>query len=259
MESLLVKHDYPERAGFKIHRPTGRKDYTFLHFEQKMTIEICGETVVTEPNACILYSPDVPQLFYSEKNDIIHNWMHFSADLRDVINRFNIPENKIIYPNECKFISRLFYKMETELNSNKPFKNQLLNAYFNEFFIRFSRSLNSKKSTLSASSNEIKRLQNIRKKALSALEHSWTVEELAKLANLSASRFHAVYKEIFGISPIKDIIENRLQTAKNLLVATDYSVTEISERLGYLNTNHFIRQFKAFEKQTPFAYRKNHS
>lgn len=259
MEIIAVRHDYPERAGFKIYRPMGRKDYTFLHFEQKMTIEIDGKTIVTEPNACILYSPGVPQLFYSEKTDITHNWMHFSADLRDVINEFNIPENKIIYLNESKFISRLFYKMEAELNSNKPFKGQLLNAYFNEFFIRFSRSLNSKKTTFYISSNEIKCLQNIRKKALSTPEHNWSVRELAELSKLSPSRFHAVYKQAFGISPIKDIIENRIQTAKNLLIATDYSVFEISEKLGYLNTNHFIRQFKDCEKQTPLQYRKNHS
>ena len=65
--------------------------------------------------------------------------------------------------------------------------------------------------------------------------------------------------EVFGISPIKDVIENRLQTAKNMLVATDFSISEIAEKLGYLNTNHFIRQFKSAEKQTPLIYRKNHS
>ena len=259
MEITAVRHDFPERAGFKIHRPVGRKDYTFLHFEQKMTVEINGEKITTEPNACILYPPDAPQLFYSEKNDIIHNWMHFSADAFDFIDFLGIPQNKILYPCESKFISRLFYKMEIELNSDKPFKSELLRSYFNEFFIRFSRSLNSPKESFSISTSEKEILQNIRKKALSTPEHNWTVEELSNLANLSPSRFHAVYKIVFGVSPIKDVIENRLQTAKNLLVATDYSISEISEKLGYLNTNHFIRQFKSAEKQTPLAYRKNHS
>lgn len=259
MEIIAVRHDFPERAGFKIHRPVGRKDYTFLHFEQKMIIEINGKKIITEPNACILYSPDEPQLFYNEKNDIIHNWMHFSADAFDLIKSFCIPQNEIVYPCESRFISRLFYKMEIELNSNKPFKEELLKTYFNEFFIRFSRSLNTSKESFSVSANEKKTLQNIRKKVLSTPEHNWSVEELSKMANLSPSRFHTVYKKVFGISPIKDVIENRLQTAKNLLVATDYSISEISEKLGYLNTNHFIRQFKSAEKQTPLAYRKNHS
>ena len=259
MEITAVRHDYPERAGFKIFRPTGRKDYTFLHFEQKMTIELKGKIIITEPNACILYSPNTPQFFYSEKTDITHNWMHFSADAEALIRAFNIPENEIMYPNDSRFISRLFYKMECELNSEKPFKNELLYSWFNEFFIRFSRSLNSEKQGFFVSSAEIELLQNIRKKALSTPEYNWTVEQLAKLAKLSPSRFHAVYKEVFGISPIKDVIENRLQTAKNMLVATDFSISEIAEKLGYLNTNHFIRQFKSAEKQTPLIYRKNHS
>ena len=128
MKIVSIKHDYPEKAGFKIYRPYGRKDYTFLHFEQKMTVEIDGERIITEPNACILYSPDCPQIFYSEKNNITHNWMHFSADAIALIKVFNIPENKIIYPNESKFISRLFYKMEVELNSDKPFKNNAVSC-----------------------------------------------------------------------------------------------------------------------------------
>lgn len=259
MKITAVRHNYPEMMGFKIHRPSGRKDYTFLHFEQKMTVEINGVKIITEPNACILYSPDTPQLFYSEKVNITHNWMHFSADAKNLIKKFNIPENKIIYPNDTRFISRLFYKMEAELNSDESFKGEILNAYFNEFFIRFSRSITSAKPRFFISAVDMENLQNVRKKALSEPENNWTVEKLASMVNLSPSRFHTVYKEVFGISPVKDIIETRIQIAKNMLLATDYTVTEISEKLGYLNTNHFIRQFKSAEKQTPLAYRKNHS
>ena len=85
------------------------------------------------------------------------------------------------------------------------------------------------------------------------------MEELAGLLNLSPSRFHVVYKAMFGISPVKDIIYNRIQSAKNMLVATDFPIAEIGEKLGYLNTNHFIRQFKSVVKHTPLVYRKNHS
>ena len=60
-----------------------------------MIIEINGKKIITEPNACILYSPDEPQLFYNEKNDIIHNWMHFSADAFDLIKSFRIPQNPV--------------------------------------------------------------------------------------------------------------------------------------------------------------------
>lgn len=259
MKITGVRHDYPEKAGFKIHRPMGRDDYTFLHFESKITIELNGEIIETEPNACILYSPHFPQTFYSEKFDIIHNWMHFTADAIEVINKFKIPVNKVIYPKDTKFISRLFYKTEVEMNENNPFKAELIDSYFNEFLIRFSRCINYEKVSVSLSIQDKEVMQSIRKKVLSSLEHNWSVEELAILANLSPSRFHTVYKAVFGISPIKDIIDNRLQNAKNLLIATNLSIGEISEKMGYLNTNHFIRQFKKAEQQTPLAYRKNHS
>lgn len=259
MRIIAVKHDYPERAGFVINRPFGREDYTFLHFEEKMTVELEGQTIITEPNACILFSPKTPQFFCSENKDITHNWMHFTPDAADLILKYEIPENRIMYLKDSKFISRHFYKMEIELNSNNPFKEELIISYFNEFLIRFSRSFHAQKPPITLTSGERLRLQNIRKTALSTPEENWTVEKLAGLASLSPSRFHAVYKAAFGISPLKDIIENRIQTAKNMLIATDFSITEISERLGYQNTNHFIRQFKSVQKQTPLSYRKNHS
>ena len=259
MKIIAVKHDYPERAGFAINRPFGRTDYTFLHFEEKITVELDGQTIITEPNACILFSPKMPQFFYSKNKDITHNWMHFTPDAADLISKYEIPENRIMYLKDSKFISRLFYKMEIELNSNNPFKEELLNSYFNEFLIRFSRSFHAQKPTFTLTSGEMARLQNVRKTALSTPEENWSIEELAKLVNLSPSRFHALYKAAFGISPLKDIIENRIQTAKNMLIATDFSVSEISERLGYQSTNHFIRQFKNAQKQTPLSYRKNYS
>lgn len=259
MRIIAVKHDYPERAGFIINRPFGRSDYTFLHFEEKMTVELDGQTIITEPNACILFSPKTPQFFYSKNLDITHNWMHFTPDTADLISKYEIPENRIMYLKDSKFISRLFYKMEIEFNSDNIYKEELLNSYFNEFFIRFSRNFHSQKAPITITAGEMAHFQNVRKTALSTPEKNWSIEELAKLVNLSPSRFHALYKAAFGISPLKDIIENRIQTAKNMLIATDFSVTEISERLGYQNTNHFIRQFKSIQKQTPLSYRKNHS
>lgn len=257
MKILSVRHDYPEKAGFIISRPLGRKDYTFLHFQQRMEIVLKGEHIVTEPNSCIFFSPDEPQLFYSKNADITHNWMHFSPDAAELLAYFGIPENKILYPKDAKFISRFFYKIEVEFSSNHPFKEELLDGYFGEFLIRFSRVLNSTEPKFKLNSKEKSELQQVRNKVLSSPEYDWSVSKMAKEINLSPSYFHAVYKAMFGTAPMKDVIQNRIQTAKNLLVSTDLTVTEIAEKAGYSNPHHFIRQFKDLTNQTPLNYRKN--
>lgn len=256
MKIISVRHDYPEKAGFKISRPTGRKDYTFLHFKEKMTFVINGEKVITEPGACIFFSPDEPQLFYSETTDISHNWMHFSPECKPLLEKFNLPVNQILYPTDGKFISRLFYIIETEFYSSLPFKDEILDGYLMEFFIRFSRNLSSPAVTLVNKETKIC-LQKIRQKVLANPKFPWTVEKMAKEINLSPSRFHTVYKATFGIAPMNDVIENRIQNAMNLLVSTNLAVTEIGELSGYTNPHHFIRQFKSQTGLTPLAYRKN--
>ena len=65
------------------------------------------------------------------------------------------------------------------------------------------------------------------------------------------SKFYSDYKKVFGISPIKDIINARTETAKNYLLSGKYSVSEVAEIVGYDNEFHFIRQFRDMTGVTP--------
>ena len=77
MEITDIRHDWPEKAGFTLVRPTGIEIYTFLHFMNSVEIEINREKVTVRPGACIFYAPDEPQWFHSDSN-LTHNWAHFA-------------------------------------------------------------------------------------------------------------------------------------------------------------------------------------
>lgn len=68
MEITDIRHDWPEKAGFTLVRPTGIEIYTFLHFMNSVEIEINREKVTVRPGACIFYAPDEPQWFHSNSN-----------------------------------------------------------------------------------------------------------------------------------------------------------------------------------------------
>ena len=80
------------------------------------------------------------------------------------------------------------------------------------------------------------------------------IDALAKSANLSTSRFSVLYKNMFGISPKKDIINARISKAKYLMSLGSQSLLEVSELCGYQNIYHFIRQFRTVTGITPGAY-----
>lgn len=252
-----IRHDWPEKAGFMISRPQGHTKYTFLHFLTPVQIRI-GDTVVhAQPGACIFFSPGTPQWFWGEVS-IIHNWMHATDALTPLLTRLQIPADRLLYPQETNFISELFRKMEQEHFSDRPERELLIDSYLTEFMIKFSRALQSL-TPVEAVSREMRiRLQDTRQQILSQPERKWTVAQMASLAALSPSRFHAVYKATFATTPLQDLIEARVRYAKSLLLASE-SVTlpSIAEALGYHDQFQFIRQFKSLTGMTPGVYRKS--
>ena len=52
---------------------------------------------------------------------------------------------------------------------------------------------------------------------LSHYEKDWTTEKLCQMANMEKSQFYSYYKQFFSSTPHSDLIEVRLDKAKNLL------------------------------------------
>ncbi|MFD2878451.1 helix-turn-helix domain-containing protein [Paenibacillus rhizoplanae] len=96
---------------------------------------------------------------------------------------------------------------------------------------------------------------NLRNEVLSSPPPGILSNSLAERMNMSPSYFQQIYKQIFGIPAVSDIILNRVGHASYLLKNTTYTVSQISASCGYENDVHFMRQFKKFTGQTPSEYR----
>jgi len=254
-----IRHDWPLKPGFAISRPNGYHEYTFLHFSTPICILVNGEIIDARPGACIFYSPGAPQ-YYMSDSDVIHNWFHTSDDLKPLLEKYNIPENCILYPEQKDFISKIFRKIETEYFLGDPYREELMNSYLTEFLIKFSRMIHGDNHQGQPSRSDTVKLRKLRQEFLSSPEENWTVAKMAEKVSLSTSRFHTVYKAVFGTSPINDVIEARISYARSLLMSDDkLTLPQVSERLGYNDQYHFIRQFKAVNGQTPGQFRKSNN
>lgn len=83
------------------------------------------------------------------------------------------------------------------------------------------------------------------------------VQSVAQEFCLSASHFSRVFKEYSGYSPVEYLKNIRLYHAQQLLLHSDYSVNEISLKVGFRETNNFIKQFKNQFNITPAQFRKD--
>ena len=144
-----------------------------------------------------------------------------------------------------------------ELLTRQEHYEAVLDSYAVEFLAMLSRSVH-KEQPPELNSADQNKLYRIRWQILSNADKKWTVEEMAQMASLSPSRFHALYRSLFGSSPMRDVIRAKMDLAKTiLLLESKPTLAEVAERLGYKNVQHFIVQFKAATGMTPGTYRRN--
>ena len=79
--------------------------------------------------------------------------------------------------------------------------------------------------------------------------------DVAKAVNRSPAYLTDLVRRKTGRTVVNWIIEYRMKAARRLLLSTTYRVEQISEALGYLNTEHFIRQFRQLHGITPRAWK----
>lgn len=252
-----IRHAWPEKAGFRLSRPEGYHNYSFVHFISGAEITLNGETSEIPAHTCILYRPGTPQLFCS-RTMLTHDWFHFSGDseLDDMLNRLNLQTDTLLYPRRSDFITGIVQEMEIEFFGSKPGREDLLDAKIRELFCRLSRTI-SGVNEMCVEPAAAERLRNLRSELFLNLAHPWTVAEMASRVGFSESRFYSVYRTVYGNSPMDDLIRARIDAAKNALLFTSDPVSVIAESLGYSNLTHFIRQFKSFTGTSPARYRRN--
>lgn len=84
-----------------------------------------------------------------------------------------------------------------------------------------------------------------------------TIPELAVLSGRSLSAFKRDFENYFNDTPASYIKTQKLLKANDLLVSTDFSVSEICYEVGFNDTSHFTKLFKLKYNLTPTEYRRN--
>lgn len=88
-----------------------------------------------------------------------------------------------------------------------------------------------------------------------SLYKSVSPEQIANELNISYSGFRRAFREFTGTSPLKYIIELKLNEAKRLLSNTVMTVKEIAYNLNFDNPDYFPVFFKKRTGLTPMEYR----
>lgn len=88
-------------------------------------------------------------------------------------------------------------------------------------------------------------------------EKSFSVADIAKNCCVSESTIYHLFNKSLGQTPVSFVNSIRINIAIEHLENTDYSISRISELVGFNSENHFRRVFFDFTGTTPMKYRKN--
>lgn len=82
-----------------------------------------------------------------------------------------------------------------------------------------------------------------------------TLEDVAREVGLSTSYFSALFHQVVGVSFREHLCRIRVEESKQLLLSTDYSLTDIALAVGFADQSYFCKVFKRIVGLTPGKFR----
>lgn len=108
-------------------------------------------------------------------------------------------------------------------------------------------------SEISAVSNKDKPYLKLARELIDSREEL-SLSQIAHLCGISESGLRSQFRASYGMSPQQYRMHTRMERAKYLLEATELSVYEISERLGFYDVAYFCKIFRKYNGCSPRKY-----
>lgn len=245
------------RAVFSMRRPVGTPDYTLLVVKTSAYFEVDHVLIDTPPDTAILYDKNSYVHYGCSEPSYNDDWIHFDLDDQDLsfINSLQIPFNTpcpLSYTGQLSDYARLIV---LEKHGNRPYKEQILDSLMRVLLYSLASQIHSQPDKIT--SHKLYGILNDLRISICNMPHKkWTIENMAHSVHLSPSYFQHVYKKLFGISCMQEVIQARLKNACFYLRTTDMSIQSLAEFCGYDNELHFMRQFKKYRNMSPSQYRE---
>nr|WP_206702906.1 AraC family transcriptional regulator [Bacillus sonorensis] len=85
-----------------------------------------------------------------------------------------------------------------------------------------------------------------------------TLEDIAKAGQLSRSECCRYFRRMLNKTPLRYVMDYRIQKSLLLLQHPETNVTEVSYQVGFNSTSYFISKFQQAMNMTPLSYKKIH-
>ncbi len=151
----------------------------------------------------------------------------------------------------------LFMRMEKEMCDKKRGYRCALRALVQEFLLALIRGarLGALHKAFAKTHNS-ERIDEILRFLDAHYMEPVAIRQVARMANMSRSHFHAVFQRETGRTLVQHMNMVRTRAAENLLRASDIPIIQVAESCGFPSLSHFYAVFKRETGQTPRQVRQ---
>ena len=247
--------NWKHSESFAIERTDGHFGTQLLLIKTPAKVKIGENDFIIEPNTAIVIESCIPHCLYAYNGEYADDWIRFNPEKEDneFINQLGLSLNRPIKLGDNS-VSELIHACEEIFNSNVAQKNTSLDLILKAALTHISKYCQGTEKQQYSHYDES--LDRIRQEIYASPEKDWNIPEIAKDLSLSSSHFQRLYKMRFGISCMKDVWSSRMEYAKQLLVSTNYTASEIAEMSGFQSYEYFSRSFVKYACISPAKYRK---
>lgn len=236
---------------FSVNSPEGDNYYELIFLKSGMGyFKIDGKILPISMQNLVFYKPNTEKAyaFYPRDNTEAYT-ISFNGELaEDIVNKFDL--SPITYFPFGNIFVQTVNSLAEELKKEHIHFDSSCAAKLLELFVVISRSIEEKLDDKknSAITNIILDIEN-------NFYNNTSNEEYAKSCNMCLSYFLRTFKELTGTTPQQYKATQRLKFAENLLLTTNYSISEISHLAGYEDNLYFSRVFKKANGLSPKQFR----
>lgn len=239
---------------FFMDRPNGLPYYVLLLIKTDAVINLNGETHICTPDSILLIPPNTPYSYKNPAGEYMDDWIHFSCDSEDKLLLSEQMFFKSFPVNNARLLTTYIQQLLWE-NTFTP--EQERDFYVDSLFrILLQHIIQDFYSDTVTEYNPYRyKLQKVRLELAAAPYKKYSAAEYAERLGISTSYFQAQYKALFGIPFQADLINMRVDYAKELITGSSLPLEQIAYSCGYASEVHFYRQFFSKTGMTPGDYR----
>ena len=241
---------------YEMFRQAGVPDYTLLLVKSHAYFYLNGVRTEIEPQTAVLFPPYTYLRYGSLGTPYKDDWLHFVAEGEEKLpGELHLPLQTPMRLPDLSSLSACLRLLVRKRRTGGLYQEETEDALLRGLLYSLADQLREPPDRRRRRPY-FRELQELRAEIYNTPEKRWQVPDMAAQLHLSVSYFQHLYREFFGNSCIRDVIEARMERAKFLLETTDMAVGMLADVCGYESELHFMRQFRQREGMTPTEYRK---